>query len=338
MKIIRTITMIFLIFCIVFTIFVGQNKLTENKTIVDVPEYKGVITMWQIDSFEGGKGSRKQFLLSVARGFEKENQGVLIMVISHTDSSADIALKEGDLPDMISFGGGVEVKNMSEISTKKTISGGMVGDKNYAVSWCRGGYALISNPKITGENGGVNQGEKITEIDELIVSQSAFTQPLSALALEGITAKKVSVYSPLDAYVKFVSGKVGYFLATQRDVFRLTTRGMEFEVQPLEKFNDLYQYISVTTNQEGKRVYCQKFIDYLLQEKVQKRLNEIGLFSPFFQTPYQENALIKMQSLSGFCTISAFTARENLIELQSISLKAVQGDALNLNKIKNALV
>jgi hypothetical protein len=280
--------------------------------------------------------------LSVSRNFEKENKGVLIMVISHTQESAAQSINEGNYPDMISFGAGVDVVNMSEIKTNKNNLGGFVGDKSYAVSWCRGGYALFSNPKLTSDNGDKNQGEesekKITKIDDLIVSQSAFTQPLAALALEEIAVENVQIYPPLEAYVKFVSGKIPYFLGTQRDVFRLNARGFEFNFQPLTTFNDLYQYISISATDTNKRFYCQKFIDYLISEKVQSRLNEIGMFSSFYQTPYEINELISMQTLKGFKTISAFMDRENLKQMQTISKNAALGNLHDLNKLKTLLV
>ena len=59
--------------CVLFTAFWGAEKLTEKGLSGDSVEYKGIIKVWQIDSFEGGMGSRKQFLLKVARGFTRPN-------------------------------------------------------------------------------------------------------------------------------------------------------------------------------------------------------------------------------------------------------------------------
>ena len=67
--------------------------------------YKGVLRLWHIDGFEGGKGDRASFLARVARAYESANEGVLIMITSHTPESAEDALDRGFLPDMISYGG-----------------------------------------------------------------------------------------------------------------------------------------------------------------------------------------------------------------------------------------
>ena len=339
MKIIRAFAGVLLIFSFVFTIFVGAKKISEEHSFVKGQNYKGVIKIWQIDCFEGGKGSRKQFLLSVARGFENQNQGVLVMVVSHTIQSAEQAISQGETPDIISFGLGVEVLSPTQIQTKNSSLGGLVGNKNYAVSWCRGGYFLIKNPNFNSKKGKNEQeNDKSSEIENLIVSQGEYTQPLVALALEQIKVKNVECYSPLDAYVKFVSGREKHFLGTQRDIIRLNNRGFEYTAQPLKNFNDLYQYASVTATDENKRVYACAFLEYLLTESVQKRLTEIGMFSDFYTLDYQEKDFIYMQENSSFATFSAFTTKKNLKDFQEKAKLAVLGDNTALNIIKNALV
>ena len=79
MKLIRALVVFLLSFSVAFTLLYGRNKIAEEQIDKTPATYNGVLSLWQIDTFEGGKGSRKQFLLSVAREFEKENQGVLIL-------------------------------------------------------------------------------------------------------------------------------------------------------------------------------------------------------------------------------------------------------------------
>ncbi len=332
MKIIRIITGCFLIFCSLFSAFYGRYKIAEDKDPASPAEYKGVLKMWQIDGFEGGAGSRKQFLLKVARGFEKENDGVLIMVTDYTISGAEENLKNGVYPDLISYSNGLEVSGVCEIyPTRKSLSG-MVGDKSYATAWCRGGYVLISNPAIT------EQVLPETPIDNLLVSQSDYTQPLTALLLEGVKVNGVDVKKPMDAYVKFVSGKTPYFLATQRDVVRLQNRGMDFKAYALTAFNDLYQYVSVTASEQIKQVYAKKFVDYLLSDKVQASLKDIKMFSPYFKVKYDDKSFVDIQSATVQNGISAFMGKEQLKELQRISTLSLAGESEYINKIKNMLV
>ena len=195
--------------------------------------------------------------------------------------------------------------------------------------WCRGGYCLITNPKI-----------KVAEdkINSLLVSQGEFTQPLAAFAMEGLIANDFEVMPPMNAYVKFTEGKTPFFLGTQRDVNRLINRGMEFTVRPLTAYNDLYQYISLVSEDAAKSVYAERFIDYLLSDGVQKKLNKIGMFSARLKTEFEGESLNAMQKAEGFQTVSAFLSQEELKEMQSLSLSAAQGNADALTKIKKLLV
>ena len=327
MKIFRFILSGIIIFSLVFTIFVGKDKIKEQGKITNSAEYRGIITLWQIDGFEGGSGSRKQFLLKTAREFEKKNEGVLVMVINHTFLSAKESMEKGILPDLISFSNGVELKEMESLTVKKTVLGGKVGDKVYATAWCRGGYVLLKNPNA-----------KNKESNTIIVSQKEYTQPLVALMLEGIEFENIKSFSPLDAYVNFTAGKEEYFLGTQRDVVRLTNRGFEFICTPLTEYNDLYQYVALTSKDKVKKALAKNFIDYLLSDKVQKSLNQISMFSPYLEVEFDNENLSLMQKINGKKTISAFNHVSTLTQMQEDAIEGVKGNQNAINKIKKILI
>lgn len=89
------------ILCVLSLIF-AIPALTAEST--DSPSRAGIVRLWNIDTFEGGKGSRTAFLNRVSAAYEKKHEGVYIMVSSYTAEGAAAALKEGHFPDMISFG------------------------------------------------------------------------------------------------------------------------------------------------------------------------------------------------------------------------------------------
>ncbi len=333
MKWLRAISFLLIIFATLFTAFYGRYKISEEGVDVEAEKYKGVITMWQIDSFEGGIGSRKQFLLKVSRAFEKENNGVLVMVINQTVKGAEDDIKKGNLPDIISYGCGIDVCGYGKINPNNTVLGGMVGDSCYATAWCRGGYVLIANPNIV-----KNEVFEQDCYSEITVSQGEYTQPITGLLFEGIKAQKVTVMQPMDAYVKFVSGKTPYLLGTQRDINRLTNRGMEFIAKPLTQFNDLFQYVSVTSTDQTKRYYAEEFVKFLVDERVQTQLNTIGMLSAFYDVENQTPTLNEMQKIKESVTVSAFTDKNVIKEMQRISKMGIEGDTDALNKIKNMCV
>lgn len=330
MKFLKASAAMLMVFCIVFTFIYGKDKINNPAPLAETVGYKGIITMWHVDSFEGGTGSRRQFLMEVARSFEKDNEGVLIMVINHTPEGVKENMDNGIYPDLISFGAGTEVKNMSELRLSRTTSGCLVGDKIYATAWCRGGYVLIANPALATEFG--------ERLNEVVVSQSDYTEPLLALYLEGYAADTIKVMSPMDAYVKFVEGKTPYFLGTQRDINRLERRGMEVVTRPLSAYNDLYQYVAVTSPNELKRYYALSFAEYLCTDSVQSKLNKIGMLSPYNPTVYENRTLSDMQGVKFRHTLSAFSSPELLKELQELSMSALSGKLSDETKIKNVLI
>ena len=249
------------------------------------------------------------------------------MVINHTFTSVKESIKNGQIPDLISYSNGTEIIGAIELNSERNVAGGFIGQKNYATAWCRGGYALIKN---------LNAIDK--EQNTIIVSQGEYTQPLVALMLEGLEFDNVEVYQPMDAYVKFTANKTTYFLGTQRDVVRLNNRGMQVESQPLTAFNDLYQYISLTGQDQNKNFYAKKFIDYLVSDSVQTKLNKICMLSPYLSVENQIEELNAMQKVSGFKSLSAFCHADELKQIQSISMSAIKGNQEDINKIKKMLV
>ena len=307
----------------IFTfIFGGVLKKYREEDVVQ--DYKGIISLWHIDTFEGGTGSRKQFLLNVASNFEKQNQGVLVMVIGHTVASAESEFEKGIFPDMVSFGNGLAIYNYKNLKTKLFYKEGIIGDKNICAIWAKGGYVLISKNEI---NGNV--------IDNLIVSQSAFTLPLVSFVLGGYSAKNIDIKQPKDAYADFFNGKSACLLGTQRDVVRLNNSGCSANITVLDKFSDLNQFIAVTGSDKVKNYYSQLFVDFLLSGRIQKTINKLSLFSLSEELDFDNENLTKMQLAKNSSGVSAFFSKEKLTEIRDISYNAAMGDETALKKLKN---
>ena len=119
---------------------------------------------------------------------------------------------------------------------------------------------------------------------------------------------------------------------------RLSRRGLEAGIIPLTAFNDLYQYISLTSTDELKLAYSEKFIDFLLSENVQKKLPKIAMLSAFYKNTYDLETLNLLQEVTEFSSISAFSSSELIEDIRSNALNAVNGDKDALAKIKNVLI
>ena len=242
-------------------------------------EARTVVRVWNIDTFEGGKGSRTAFLKSVARGLQGE---AYYLVTSYTLEGALSALAEGDAPDVLSFGVGLSAFAERLLPLPYSFAGGELGGKTLAYPWCMGGYYLFSLTDFEGEG-------------RTALSVGGENLPVVAARLEGIAGEETESVA---AYTGFLSGKYRYLLGTQRDVCRFQARGAKVQARPLTKYCDLYQYIGILSSE--KREVSLAFVEALLSPEVQGRLSEIGMF------PLENNAER---------TVSVFSSREALGQL-----------------------
>ncbi len=260
-----------------------------------------VLRIWQIDSFEGGKGSRADYLQSVGDKY-LEKDGSYVSVTSISAEAARVNLANGNVPDAISYGAGVY-----------GIEGYISGYK----TWCRGGYCFLS----------VDASADFSDInsENTVINEGKVNLAKATALFCGVSGAKSE--KSTGAYVSLINGKYKYLLGTQRDIFRLKTRGVSFAVKPVTEFNDLYQNISVTSSGERAKL-ANGFIEYLLSCSAD--LNKIGMFSVNSNGLYDD----EMRQLEGvnFDYKLNFPISENT--KKDIEKIVSDGD---INKLKNLL-
>ncbi len=263
------------------------------------PVRQRVVTVWNVDTFEGGKGSRTSFLRSVARRVEAEREGVYYLVTSFTAEGAEAALAEGRKPDLLSFGVGLSAFAEESLPLPYEFAGGKIGADCLAVPWCMGGYFLFSedeNFEAEGRTALSAGGSNLTALSARFAG------------VEGETAESSA------AYTGFLSGKYRYLLGTQRDICRFQARGKDVFSRPLTGYNDLFQYISLLKTAEREDALA--FVEELLSGSTSERLGEIGMF------PVQTDGATR--------TVSVFADARSLADLAS---RAERGEDLeNLEK------
>ena len=284
--------------------FVSLKLLDKSQTLNN--EKSLILKVWHIDTFEGGKGSRYNFLREEGSAFTKKNKGVYLLIINHTIESAKNALFDGNIPDLISYGScGIDLTSYAKEIKFNVSDGGIVNGKRFAVSYLRGGYFAIK--KGTGEN--------------LILSKNTYTTPEIACLFNEVYGNYI-IKTPLDAYTYFLQRQNATLIGTQRDVFRLRSRGVDFTATPITKYSDLYQYISLTTKDENKEFYALKFISHLLSDKVQEKVKNLGMFSVTKNNLYSDDELFsnfEKVSLSYTLTPFAEDGAFNLLCERAIS-------------------
>ena len=234
-----------LVAALAFSLWYLRPLIVEEQT---PDSRKQIVTIWNVDTFEGGKGSRSAFLNSVAKELEGEHY---FLVSSKTLEGVKYALEQGERPDLLSYGVGVEIET-----------------EHKPQCWCMGKYALYSR-----------SGAQPPTVENTVVSRGGENEPLVAAALHGCSGEMKEEKS-LQAYMDFLNGKYAYLLGTQRDAWRFQSRNVSVEATPINEYSDLRQYV-VMMSDENKEL-CERYINLLCSEKIQARLPEIGMFSPTY--------------------------------------------------------
>lgn len=249
-----------------------------------------VVRIWNVDTFEGGKGSRTSFLRAAARRAEAQTEGVKFLVSSYTAEGAEDALARGQKPDLLSFGIGFSAGAEYSLPLGGGFSGGEVNGKVLALPWCRGAYALFSRAGATGTRTVISRGgENLVEV---------------AAALGGVEGR---TEDSMRAYVAFLNGKYDRLLGTQRDLCRFAARGADVSAEPLTQFCDLYQYISMLSGEHAAA--CRVFLSVLLGEETQAKLASIGMYPVISGTD-------DVSAPQCGLTASVFSSREALDEMR----------------------
>lgn len=311
------------LFAALCILFPKQGTAEEQESV-----YKGILRVWQIDGIEGGQGSRASFLARVASSFEGENEGLFVLVSAHTAASAKDAIDRGELPDVLSFSGSCAfaadfAQPLKGFSWKGTERGGDV----LAYPWCRGNYFLFST-----ENEGA-----AADASNTVLSVARETNVYAAAYYAGLRGECEAIESSR-AYLSLLGGECRYLLGTQRDFFRLRSRGFAFRAQPLQEYSDLWQYACVFSKGEMAQASL-AFVRYLLSEKVQSKLGQIGMLGVNGKS-YGETEPVLNEAEKGLPARVpyAWLSEKAFSEFCDASLAALAGEEGGAKKLQNYLV
>ncbi|MBR2860710.1 MAG: hypothetical protein IKB86_02590 [Clostridia bacterium] len=296
----RILTSILLVICMIFVpknLYgeLNQDKITDEMYRRREKYFYGVITLWQIDSFEGGTGSRANWLKSVVAGFERRNNGVFINVETISSTLAQQLISSGQKrPDLISFGADcdfnsadfealkIETENIHPSVKKITLEN--------AIPWCMGAYFMFGQGD---ENQWGTDGKIITAKK---AKKSVFSVGLpikqgynSAKNLEHLSGNfsaelSLKTASPQELFEGYnYSQNINRIVGTQRDFYRLEAAKSREKARAGDikflGYSDLFQYIGILKcENEKKTATMQDFIAFLLEPEQQNKLGTIGLF------------------------------------------------------------
>ncbi|MDE7306835.1 MAG: hypothetical protein K2N33_05535, partial [Clostridia bacterium] len=182
--------------------------------------------------------------------------------------------------------------------------------------WCYGGYCFLTLDTNSDFSDIANDNTVINEGKDNLSSAAALLCGVGGAAYGKTTG----------AYVTLINGGCKYLLGTQRDIYRLKTRGVSFSVKPLTQFNDLYQCISVVSKSANAQT-ADSFIKFLSGKSAE--INSLGMLS--VGTNLYDDEMKVMAGLDYDCKLTSPVSESTL---NSVKKAISDGD---INMLKNLL-
>ncbi len=290
--------------CIAMLVWV-LPKLPQRPLVEQSQAYEGVMTVWNVEAFEGGSGSRTDWLTYAASKFEQKHKGVYFHIEAISVEQMLQRLADGQAFDMVCFsrGAGAELlPRLAPIATSAELLEGLelsckINGKTYAVPIFCGAYCLFARSMRLSSERLLDDcltatytrrvGKNTFELQPLVCGFTEFNSPLTALAMSGVKgAAQVDVgVSQYEAYERFVADKTAVcLLGTQRDLYRLERKLQAGKIEPLSfaavgGYTDIVQYVGIASDCGVGRAACEAFVEHLLSTEIQCTLTKISMFS-----------------------------------------------------------
>ncbi len=223
-------------------------------------DYRGVIELWNIDSFESGTYSKMTYLQQCLNKFQQKNKGTYVVIRNLSEGECLNLMNGGVFPDLISCSYGVSEKfkqyfsvfSTGEFDIKKEFlqAGSNKKGEIVGLPWCYGCYYLISSQtkldKVDGLQGGCNlneiafdceyeykAGKHIKTSKSIVFGEGDYLMPKNALIAynkarsiqtENLSQSELVMKSQYSAYSAFLANDATILLGTQRDVWRMMAR------------------------------------------------------------------------------------------------------------------
>lgn len=289
----KILSILAIILIAVYVIFFGFNKAKQNEMYKEQIVETKIYTVWHIETFEGGKKPRIDYLKQIARVMEKENPATLFMIKQINPNDLSIAM-EKETPDIVSFGFGVgeillsKLKNFDSTYNVRDelIASGSFDDKLYAIPYIVSGYALLTH--------GI-------DTNKFHCGTTNYTKPEKIY--NSLNRNLAEIESQYEAYKDFVYNKDVTLLGTGRDVFRVSNLNnigrANASITPIDSYTDLIQYVGVTIQDD----ITKKFVDLILSQNYQNSLVDYALFSSKYNKLYSDGIYNDMEDAIFSCQI-----------------------------------
>lgn len=319
-----------LIMCIVLALnLIFMPAFLRNSVDISKESFaKTVLSLWHCDTVPGGKNSRATILKDIAYEFHQRDKDVYVIINVYDFEEMVQKLKEGEYPDLISFGNNSQdvlpylmeykgdVAFFEELESAVSVQG-----KIMAVPWCYGKYYKIC-------------GEKSFLYCKDLTIPFAFIKS----AKEENKQEKVEIKNGIeDCYLGGIKNG-NAFIGTNRELTKILTRvdnnKMNMpEILEIEEYSDLINAIGICKDSQ-KVKECQRFLAYLQSEKAQSKVARLNLFSSVGYKLYNGLFLSKFEEIKGNTYFeNVFLSKENKEKKIELANKVILGE-LSVDKFR----
>ena len=289
----KILSVILIVGIAVYVLMFGLKKATNYEILKGNEKQQTIYTIWHIETFEGGGKPRIDYLKTIARDMEKQDNQVLFM-IKAVGPEKLVSELEVSKPDIISFGFGVgelvlpylvHQENTFNIRDE-LIESGSFNKKFYAVPYIVSGYAMFFHSM---------------QASEFHVGTNNYTKPQNVYS--ALNLQPCENESQYEAYKDFVYNKSVQLLGTGRDLFRVNNLNSigrtNAIINPIDTYTDLIQYLGIINSNKT----TQKFISLALSDNYQRTLADYSLFSSKYNKIYSSGIYNDMEDAIMSCQI-----------------------------------
>lgn len=333
----------------------------------ETTSYKGILTLWHISDWRTGGSSGTTFLKKRIAEYESINAYVFIDIRSMTEAEAKEALENGETPDIISYPLGMDTNITLALLPSKDLLFSELTDTAYP--YMCGGYCILINTELLDEQDlYAPEGWGIRPKDLLDATQFGicFDSETGYSSLPAITlheypvsqgpnistwgvpptpdaALDLSQANYTDGLDTFCEQQTCVLIASHRQLFEATQRYEQneaptFTAYAIGGYTDMVQQIGIAACEDAqKQVACTAFVEYMVSNSVQKKLQAIDVFPVVRNLEvYQDNEC--MQAMyNQLCDNGVLPSQEDRETLDMLAKQAFGGDNNALKKIRMLL-
>ena len=245
------------------SVYIGEAENVKERLVQHLHDYQSEKEKyyWNTAVIFVGRDLNKALIRYLENRFVEIARNCKRYIVLTKNTYRNTVMKESQIAVMEEF-----VDNVKEIDIKSNFRSdllqyGTINNKLCAVPYMIGGYCKITYDNYDNLYVRKSNNEIVNQDNKIVVDDTQY-----------------------QLYQNFISQKYDGILGTQRDFYRINNRinlgkmdNCNFEY--ISGYNDLIQYMAITSNVASEIQIAENFIEFILSEDGQIAIKDYGMFS-----------------------------------------------------------